>query len=455
MKTLRNFLFVAVVALAPLLSFGAANDLKISQQNSGGTAWIDRIFANGANGFIGTNSSGTPALLASGASQGAVLYFNGTTWTSLAAGSAGQFLVSAGAGANPAWGTGTSGALPSMTSNSGKILTNDGTNASWTSAVTVSGSNAAVAGNLTVSGTGTSSFAGMVSASVGNTRDGLTVTGSNSTDTIFYFSNTSSGGTPWQMRSNGGGSPGFGSTGSYILHNGTAGLVEVTSAGVVKSYATTSGTSTTAASILGKSIGLTENLIAGGTGTFGTANSASANTILGLKGSDAAGFGPYVRIEDATNVIGYVGSQNGVQGGSTRNLTITAANSLTLYTSTGTLAATFTGANTTLAGNLTVSGVLTVSTDTLSGAGAVSVTKDTTKVTSTGVGNALTLANGVDGQIKRIVHDVDGGSAILTPTTKTGFSTVTFTNAGDTVTLEYVTTRGWMVVGSYGVTIAP
>lgn len=95
-----------------------------------------------------------------------------------------------------------------------------------------------------------------------------------------------------------------------------------------------------------------------------------------------------------------------------------------------------------------------VLTDTRSGPGAVSVTADTTKVTSTGVGDALTLADGVDGQIKRIIHDVDGGSAVLTPTTKTGFTTITFTNAGDAVTLEFVTTRGWIVTGSFGVTIA-
>jgi hypothetical protein len=106
-------------------------------------------------------------------------------------------------------------------------------------------------------------------------------------------------------------------------------------------------------------------------------------------------------------------------------------------------------------GEISIKGSLFVSTNTLSGAGAVPITKDTTKLTSSGASQALTLANGTDGQIKRIIHDVDGGSMVLTPTTKTGFSTVTFTNAGDSVTLEYVTTRGWIVVGSYGVTIAP
>lgn len=86
---------------------------------------------------------------------------------------------------------------------------------------------------------------------------------------------------------------------------------------------------------------------------------------------------------------------------------------------------------------------------------AVSVTTSTTALTTTAGSQAITLANGTNGQIKTIVHDVDGGSAILTPATKTGFSTVTFTSVGETVTLQYFTTRGWMVVGSYGVTIAP
>ncbi len=35
---------------------------------------------------------------------------------------------------------------------------------------------------------------------------------------------------------------------------------------------------------------------------------------------------------------------------------------------------------------------------------------------------ALTLADGVAGELKVIVHTVDGGSAVLTPTTKIGFS---------------------------------
>jgi len=52
-----------------------------------------------------------------------------------------------------------------------------------------------------------------------------------------------------------------------------------------------------------------------------------------------------------------------------------------------------------------------------------------------------------------IAHAVDGGSAVLTPTTAIGFTTITFTAVGDTATLVY-TSAGWAIIGSRGVTIA-
>lgn len=113
-----------------------------------------------------------------------------------------------------------------------------------------------------------------------------------------------------------------------------------------------------------------------------------------------------------------------------------------------------TGTFKTSSGTTIITGALDYVTSALSGAGAVNVTTTTTKLTTTGGSQALTLANGADGQIKTIIHDVDGGSAILTPTTKTGFSTLTFTNAGDTATLQYVTTRGWVILALNGTTAA-
>lgn len=92
-------------------------------------------------------------------------------------------------------------------------------------------------------------------------------------------------------------------------------------------------------------------------------------------------------------------------------------------------------------------------TQSLSGAGAVDITNAFTSLTTTGAAQALTLADGAVGEFKVIVHTVDGGSAVLTPTTKIGFSTITFTAVGDSATLIY-TSAGWAIVGSKGVTIA-
>jgi hypothetical protein len=92
-------------------------------------------------------------------------------------------------------------------------------------------------------------------------------------------------------------------------------------------------------------------------------------------------------------------------------------------------------------------------TQSLSGAGAVDITNAYTNLTTTGASQALTLANGTLGEMKVIAHAVDGGSAVLTPTTAIGFTTITFTAVGDTATLVY-TSAGWAIIGSRGVTIA-
>jgi hypothetical protein len=106
-------------------------------------------------------------------------------------------------------------------------------------------------------------------------------------------------------------------------------------------------------------------------------------------------------------------------------------------------------------GNVTgnVTGDVIATNQDLSGAGAVNVVDMLTSLTTTGASQALTLANGTLGQMKVIVHVVDGGSAVLTPTTKIGFSTITFTSVGDAVDMIY-TSAGWAVIGSRGVTIA-
>jgi hypothetical protein len=92
-------------------------------------------------------------------------------------------------------------------------------------------------------------------------------------------------------------------------------------------------------------------------------------------------------------------------------------------------------------------------TQSLSGAGAVDITNAFTQLTTTGASQALTLANGSVGEIKIISHVVDGGSAVLTPTTKIGFSTITFTAVGDSAMLVY-TAAGWDIVALNGAVAA-
>jgi hypothetical protein len=92
-------------------------------------------------------------------------------------------------------------------------------------------------------------------------------------------------------------------------------------------------------------------------------------------------------------------------------------------------------------------------TQSLSGAGAVDVTNAFTNLTTTGAAQALTLANGTLGEIKIISHAVDGGSAVLTPTTKIGFTTITFTAVGDSCMLVY-TSAGWDIVALNGAVAA-
>ena len=88
----------------------------------------------------------------------------------------------------------------------------------------------------------------------------------------------------------------------------------------------------------------------------------------------------------------------------------------------------------------------------VSGAGAIPVTGSIVKLTTTGA-NALTLADGTDGQILTIVMITDGGDGTLTPTNKQGFTTITFNDAGDTATLLFTNSK-WFILSNNGCTVA-
>lgn len=87
----------------------------------------------------------------------------------------------------------------------------------------------------------------------------------------------------------------------------------------------------------------------------------------------------------------------------------------------------------------------------------IPVTADIVTKTTGGDAEALTLADGVAGQILVIKLAVDGGGdGTLTPATSTGWATIVFADAGDSATLRFVdATVGWTLLAVYGLTAQP
>ena len=88
------------------------------------------------------------------------------------------------------------------------------------------------------------------------------------------------------------------------------------------------------------------------------------------------------------------------------------------------------------------------------GTSTADLTKAVTELTLSSGSDAASLANGTVGQIKIFVVVGGSGSCVLTPTTLNGGTTITFNGIGDAVTLLYVATVGWTVIGSNSVVVA-
>jgi hypothetical protein len=136
--------------------------------------------------------------------------------------------------------------------------------------------------------------------------------------------------------------------------------------------------------------------------------------------------------------------------------TLTASNSIT-FAGTDATTMTFPGTSATIArtdaaqsftGDQTFSGAIIGSIQSLSGPGAVNLTTGTTAFTSTGTGDALTLADGVAGQFKTIIYVAEAAGAdtgVLTPTNFGNGTTLTFNNVGDSAVLQFISTDWWVV----------
>lgn len=110
----------------------------------------------------------------------------------------------------------------------------------------------------------------------------------------------------------------------------------------------------------------------------------------------------------------------------------------------------------TFTGTQTFAGAVVGSVQALSGPGAVNITTLTTTFTSTGAGNALTLANGVAGQLKAVAYIAEaagGDTGVLTPANFGNGTTITFNAVGESVLLQFLGTD-WWVVSNNGAIVA-
>lgn len=110
-----------------------------------------------------------------------------------------------------------------------------------------------------------------------------------------------------------------------------------------------------------------------------------------------------------------------------------------------------------VAGNLAVSNgtlFLSQTAQSSTGTSTTDLTKAVTELTLSSGSDAASLANGTVGQIKIITVVSGSGACVLTPATANGFTTATFNAVGDTLTLMYVATVGWSVIGNHSVTVA-
>jgi hypothetical protein len=163
--------------------------------------------------------------------------------------------------------------------------------------------------------------------------------------------------------------------------------------------------------------------------------------------------------QDATKINEIIDAVNDLQDGDITTSSITPDGGLLTVTGDELVTGDFTvSGDTDLTGGLTIGGKFrTTSTTNRSGAGAISLSYQRTRLTTTAA-DALTLAAGSDGQEITVMMVSDGGDGTLTPTDRLGFASITFTAVGQTVTLIGTTNSGgafaWAIKSYYGVTIA-
>jgi len=161
---------------------------------------------------------------------------------------------------------------------------------------------------------------------------------------------------------------------------------------------------------------------------------------------------------DATGVVaGYAvvleTSDGGVQinadGAANGDIAIDAADDMTL-TAAGDLTTAVTG-TLTVTGSFVYGGVQDIAAGGTTT--AVVLTNQVVTVGADAGGDIVTIANGTAGQILYLICADASGTTTITPATFNGGTSITFDAVGDSVTLVYVATLGWSIVGGNSYTI--
>ena len=86
--------------------------------------------------------------------------------------------------------------------------------------------------------------------------------------------------------------------------------------------------------------------------------------------------------------------------------------------------------------------------DTLNASGAADITTAVTLVNSTSGTTAVSLATGTDGQIKTIVFTAGTNPVNITPTNLAGYTSITLSAVGRTVTLMFKNSYWYIIAGN-------
>jgi hypothetical protein len=217
-------------------------------------------------------------------------------------------------------------------------------------------------------------------------------------------------------------------------------------------FSTTSLASATGLPIVAGTTG-TLSVARGGTGV--TTSTGTGNTVLSngpTLVTPALGVATATSINKLTITAPATSATLTIANGKTltanHSLTLAGTDSTTMTFPSTSATIARTDAAQTFTGNQTFNGAFIQGVQALSGAGAVNITQPVTKFTSTATGNALTLADGVEGQLKTIVYVAEaagGDTGILTPTNLGAGTTITFNAVGDACVLQFLGSDWWAI----------